>query len=200
MASPLKPLGAFENYPTPVRQSIGDGPQLSLRYVNIIRDLALIYQWLHNGQFSTNLRLPEKEKRLIRHFRQSLESAGRQSFLVESDSSAICLFDIALINLHELYYRLPTSSGDCILAYFLTVSSSQECWFEKALSLQLDYIFSFPEHRRIWVCIPDNQPASRELFLNNGFLFKAEYTSLQQRYGIFYMKRSDYINWMVTSS
>ncbi|MDP4213543.1 MAG: hypothetical protein Q8926_13030 [Bacteroidota bacterium] len=201
MVAILKKLGSFENYPILARQQLADGTyNLSLRYINIIRDLSMFYEWLHDSRLISNSGLPEKERRLIKHLRQSLESTDRQSFLVEDDAGAVCLFHISLISLHELYYRLPTSSEDCILTYCLTDKADRVLLFENALRLQLDYFFSFPGPGRIWVTIPVEQSTCQELFFNIGFRLKSEYRSRQQRHAISYLRRKDYITRMVTSN
>lgn len=201
MVTLLKQLGSFEDYPILTRRRFRNrAHNLSLRYVNIIRDLTLFYQWLNDRHLIANSGLFEKERRLIKHFRQSLEAADRQSFLVEDEAGVVCVFDISLISLHELYYRLPTSSGDCILTYFLADKPDRVQLFENALRLQLDYFFSFPEPRRIWVSIPVKQSACLEFFLHNGFSLKSEYTAKQQRYAIFFLLRKDYTSRTVTSN
>ena len=152
MAALFKKLGSFAEYPILAQQYFSDSAyNLFLRHVNIIRDLTQVYRWLQDPHLLLhNSGLPEKGSRLIRHYRQSLESTSRKSFLVESISSAVCQFDISLINLHELYFRMPTSAGDCILTYLLTDKTDWIVLFKNALKLQLDYFFSFPEPQRIW--------------------------------------------------
>ncbi len=165
---------------------------LSLRHVDIIRDLHLLYLWINDPHLLCNSGLLQKGGRLIRYYRKSLESVNMQSFLVESPSSPVCQFDISLINLHELYFRMPTSSGDCILTYMLEGTAGWEFHLKAALIIQLDYFFSFPEPQRIWVSIPIDQFVLREIFLETGFSFKTEYTAKQVRYSILYLRRTGY--------
>jgi RimJ/RimL family protein N-acetyltransferase len=201
MTAILKTLGAFEDYPVlACRNSPGGSDTLRLRYVSIINDLKLFYAWHDDGGSVSNGPLPGEKRRLVSHLRQSLESPYRQSFLVEDAAGPICFFDLALINLHELYYRMPTSPGDCILNYFLPEKNGKASLFIQALRLQVDYFFSYPEQRRLWVCIPMDQPAYQQLFLSCGFLSKTEYRSQQRRYGIFYIRRPDSSTRTVTSS
>ena len=195
MASIFKKLDSFAEYPVLAQQYFPDSTfTLFLRHVDIIRDLTPFYRWFQDPQcLLHNSALPEKNGRLIRHYRRSMESTSRKSFLVETTSSVICQFDISLINLHELYFRLPTSAGDCVLTYILTVKNDWNFPFKNALKLQLDYFFSFPEPNRIWVIIPNKQIALQEIFLKTGFSIKSEYTSRQQRYVIFYLKKVHYL-------
>ncbi len=193
MALLFNRLHAFEEYPILAQAYFANGAHtLSLRHVNIIRDLTLFYQWLNDPHLITNSRLHEKTGRLITYYRHSLESESRQSFLVENVFTSVCQFDISLINLHELYLRMPTSTGDCILSYVLSDKPDGMVLFKNALRLQLDYFFSFPEPQRIWVSIPTKQAAFHELFLHTGFSLKSEYTSRQQRHLLFYLKKAKY--------
>ncbi len=193
MAPFFKRIGFFENYQILAQHHSPDNSfNLSLRHVDIIGDLHLLYLWINDPHLLCNSLLLQKDGRLIRHYRKSLESVNRQSFLVDSPSSPVCQFDIFLINLHELYFRMSTSTGDCILTYMLKGTAGWDVRLKSALMLMLDYFFSFPEPQRIWVSIPIDQSALKELFLEAGFSFKTEYTSKQIRYVIFYLRRTGY--------
>jgi hypothetical protein len=194
MISIFRRLDAFEEYPVLKHQHFADPTgYVALRHVNIIKDLSLLYRWLNDPLLITNSRLMEKNNRLIRHYRRSLESETGQSFLVEEKMEVLCQFDISLIILHELYLRMPTSTGDCILTYLLTGSALRFVHFKNALRIQLDYFFSASESQRIWVNIPVNQPLMRELFVNAGFSLKSEYTARQQQYVILYLRKTQYL-------
>jgi RimJ/RimL family protein N-acetyltransferase len=201
MTAILKTLAAYEDYPVLASRDSPEGiDALRLRYVSIIHDLKLFYAWHNDRSSVSNGPLPGEKRRLVSHLRQSLESPYRQSFLVEGATGPVCFFDLALAKLHELYYRMPTSPGDCILNYLLAEKYSGAKLFTQAIRLQLDYFFSYPDQRRLWVCIPMDQPAYQELFLSCGFLSKTEYRSQQRRYGIFYIRRPEASTRAVTSS
>jgi len=88
------------------------GNTLRLRPVDPSRDLVLFFNWMEDPDLRVNWGLRENSGRLARHYQLFLESENRQSFLIEKCNQPIFQFDIFLIHFHELYFRLPTTTGD----------------------------------------------------------------------------------------
>lgn len=194
MHQALQKLQGFVNHPPLATQYFGEkGHSLSLRPVNISQDLEFFHIWMEDPDLQANWSLRENSQRLARHYRLFLESENRQSFLIEKSDQPLFQFDIFLIHFHELYFRIPTTTGDCILNYIILFKNDTKGDLKNALVMQLDYFFSYPDCRRLWIPIPEEQDALIKIFTEIGFTYKASYTARQQRYALFYQKRADYI-------
>jgi hypothetical protein len=161
--------------------------------VDLSEDLAVFYGWTEDPRIQANWRLRENLTRLDKHYLQFAESEDRQSFLVEKSGIPLFQFDIFLIHYHELYYRIPTTTGDCILNYMILFKEDSLADLKKAVGMQLDYFFSFPECRRLWMPVPEEQAELKLIFAESGFRYRASYTSMQKRYDLFYLKRAEYL-------
>jgi hypothetical protein len=194
MHQALQKLKGFEkNPPFVVKQFIENGHSLSLRPVDLNQDIDLFYSWMGDPDLQVNWGLQENSQRLALHYQLSLESENRQSFLIEKQDQPLFQFDIFLIHFHELYFRIPTTTGDCILNYIIRLKEELKSDLKNALVLQLDYFFSYPECRRLWIPVPEQQADLKNIFTEAGFKYKASYTARQKRYALFYLKRADYI-------
>jgi Acetyltransferase (GNAT) domain len=165
---------------------------LRLRPVDPSRDLQLFFSWMEDPHLRSNWRLRENSGRLARHYQQFLESENRQSFLVEKCNQPLFQFDIFLIHFHELYFRIPTTTGDCILHFIMLLNEHTVDELKNALLLQLDYFFSFPECRRLWLPVLEMHSELMNIFTEAGFVYKTSYTARQERYALFYLKRAAY--------
>jgi hypothetical protein len=166
---------------------------LTLRTVDIIRDLRVFYNWMEDPGLQANWHPGENSQRLNRHYQLFLESENRQSFLIEKLKKPLFQFDIFEVYFHELYYRLPTTSGDCIMTYFIPNKENIPIDLKPAISLQLDYFFSFNGCRRLWLPIPEQQFILFDVFQEAGFKYKTAYVAKQQRYAVFFLKRANYL-------
>ncbi|GEM_PF-567154 len=194
MHQALQKLKGYGNHPPlAVYRSVENGHSLSLRPVNLNQDLDFFFIWMEDPDLQFNWELRENSPRLARHYQLFLESENRQSFLVEKGEMPVFQFDIFLIHYHELYFRIPTTTGDCILNYLILYKDELKADLKNALAMQLDYFFSYPECRRLWIPIPDQQEGLKNIFTGRGFKYRASYTARQQRYALFYLKRADYI-------
>lgn len=176
------------------------GYTLSLRTVDINQDLDLFFTWMEDPDLQVNWGLQENSQRLDRHYRQFLENEDRQSFMIEKFRQPLFQFDIFLIHYHELYFRIPTTTGDCILNYIILFKEETKTDLKNALTLQLDYFFSYPDCRRLWIPVPEEQTGLINVFTEWGFKYRASYTARQQRYSLFFLKRADYITRDTTNS
>jgi len=170
----------------------GDGHVLGIRLVNPDQDLPLFSDWLNDPMLETNWAFQENFKRIRNHILHFLESDNRQSFFIVDGDRPIFQFDIFLIHFHELYFRLPTTSGDCILNYLILFRQENISLIPTALTMQLDYFFSYPDCRRIWISIPEEKEEMKSIFTAAGFIYRTSYTARQQRYALFYLKRAAY--------
>jgi hypothetical protein len=194
MHQALQKLKGFEkNPPFALKHFGGNGDSLSLRPVDLNLDLDLFYSWMGDPDLQVNWGLRENSQRLALHYQLSLESENRQSFLIEKLDQPLFQFDIFLIHFHELYFRIPTTTGDCILNYIIRYKEEWKSDLKNALVIQLDYFFSYPECRRLWIPVPEQQADLKNIFAEAGFKYKASYTTRQERYALFYLKRADYI-------
>lgn len=166
---------------------------LTLRTVDIIRDLRVFYNWMEDPGLHANWHPRENNRRLNRHYQLFLESENRQSFLIENSKKPLFQFDIFEVCFHELYYRVPTTPGDCILNYFIPNKENIPADLKPAISLQLDYFFSFNGCRRLWLPVPETQFALFDIFRETGFKYKTSYVDKQQRYVLFFLKRTGYL-------
>jgi hypothetical protein len=195
MHQALQKLQGFKNHPPLAVQRTGENDHsLILRPVNLNQDLEFFFIWMEDPDLQVNWGLRENSQRLAKHYQLFLESENRQSFLIEKSEQPLFQFDIFLIHFHELYFRIPTTTGDCILNYIILYKNETKHDLKNALLLQLDYFFSYPECRRLWIPVPEDQAALIKVFAETGFIYKASYTARQQRYVLFYLKRADYIS------
>jgi hypothetical protein len=194
MHQALQKLIGFKKH-SPIAQTHLDekGLSLRLRTVDINDDLDFFYIWMEDPDLHVNWGFRENSQRLAKHYHLFLESENRQSFLIEKSDQPLFQFDIFLIHFHELYFRIPTTTGDCILNYIILYNEETKFDLKNALTLQLDYFFSYPECRRLWIPVPEQQTDLIIIFTEKGFRYKASYTARQQRYALFYMKRADYL-------
>jgi RimJ/RimL family protein N-acetyltransferase len=172
---------------------------LLLRPVDPLRDLDLLLSWLEDPVLEVNWGFRENSGRLSMHYKLFLESENRQSFMVEESGMPVFQFDIFLIHFHELYFRIPTTTGDCILNYVLLLDEEKAGMLTDALRLLLKYFFSFPGCRRLWMPVPETQAGFIRLFREAGFKYKTSYTARQSRYALFYLKMADYLPAQVLS-
>jgi Acetyltransferase (GNAT) domain len=194
MHQALLKLKRFEKHPLLALAHFGEkGHTLSLRTVDLHQDLSLFFQWMDDPHLQLNWGLRENSQRLDKHYQLFLESEDRQSFLIEKSEEPLFQFDIFLIHYHELYFRIPTTTGDCILNYIILYKDETKFDLKNALSLQLKYFFSYPECRRLWIPIPEQQTELKKIFTEAGFKYRASYTARQQRYDLFFLKRAEYI-------
>jgi hypothetical protein len=201
MHQALQMLKTFEKHPPIAVEQFGDnGYTLSLRTVNLQQDLALFFRWMEDPDLQVNWGLRENCQRLDKHYRLFIESENRQSFLIEKSDRPLFQFDIFLIHFHELYFRIPTTTGDCILNYIILYKEETKGDIKNALSLQLDYFFSYPECRRLWIPVKEQQTDLKNIFTETGFKYKASYTARQQRYALFYLKRADFLTGKIINS
>jgi hypothetical protein len=201
MHQALQKLKRYEKHPPVAVARFGEkGYTLSLRTVDLQLDLALFFRWMEDPDLQVNWGLKENSQRLDRHYQIFTESEDRQSFLVEKSEFPLFQFDIFLIHFHELYFRIPTTTGDCILNYIILLKNDTIGDLKNALLLQLDYFFSYSECRRLWIPVPEEQTDLKNIFTEAGFKYRASYTARQQRYALFYMKRADYIATKVINS
>ena len=201
MHQALQKLKSHEKHPPVAVEQYGDkGYTLSLRTVDLQQDLALFFKWMEDPDLQVNWGLKENCQRLDKHYLLFTESENRQSFLVEKSERPLVQFDIFLIHFHELYFRIPTTTGDCILNYIILLKNETKEDLKNALILQLDYFFSYPECRRLWMPVPEEQSELKNIFTEAGFKYRASYTARQHRYALFYLKRADYIAGKVTNS
>jgi hypothetical protein len=195
MHQALQKLKVFAKHPPLAVYPTGENGQfLRLRPVDIHQDLAVFYRWMENPDLQVNWGLRENSQRLARHYQLFMESENRQSFLIEKSDRPLFQFDIFLIHFHELYFRIPTTTGDCILNYIILFKNELKEDLKYALAMQLDYFFSFPECRRLWIPVPEQQAELVNIFREAGFKYKASYTARQLRYALFYLKRAEYIS------
>jgi hypothetical protein len=167
---------------------------LTLRIVDIIRDLRVFYDWMEDPRLLANWQPGEKNRRLNRHYRLFLNSENRQSFLVEKSKQPHIQFDIFEMYLHELYCRVPTAAGDCILNYFIPNKENIIGDLKAAISLQLDYFFSFNGCSRLWLPVPETQFVLFDIIRATGFKYKTSYVSKRQRHMLFFLKRAGYFS------
>jgi hypothetical protein len=194
MHQALLKLQRFEEHPPIALAQYGEqAHKLCLRTVNLHQDLAVFFRWMEDPHLQVNWGLRENSQRLDKHYQLFLESENRQSFLIEKSEKPLFQFDIFLIHFHELYFRIPTTTGDCILNYIILYQEGTENDLKNALALQLKYFFSYPECRRLWIPVPEQQTELKKIFTEAGFKYKASYTARQQRYDLFYLKRAEYL-------
>ena len=194
MHQALQKLKGFEKHPPICQEEFKEeGYSLRLRTVDLAKDLEIFIGWTEDPRIQVNWRLQENRQRLDKHYLFFTESEDRQSFLIEKSGSPLFQFDIFLIQNHELYYRIPTTTGDCILNYIILRKDESLADLKKAVAMQLDYFFSFPECRRLWMPVPEDQSDLKVIFAESGFRYRASYTSMQKRYDLFYLKRADYL-------
>ena len=108
----------------------------------ILTRTSIFYIWMEDPDLHVNWGLRENSQRLAKHYHLFLESDNRQSFLIEKSDQPLFQFDIFLIHFHELYFRIPTTTGDCILNYIILYNDETKADLKNALTLQLDYFFS----------------------------------------------------------
>jgi hypothetical protein len=190
----LTKLNRYVKYPALYQKNHGsEGYLLILRSVDILRDLRVFYNWVNDPGLQANWYPGQNNRRLNRHYQLFLETENRQSFLIEKSNKPIFQFDIFEMHFHELYYRVPTTSGDCILNYFIPNKENITADLKPAISLQLDYFFSFSGCRRLWLPVPEQHLNLFDIFVEIGFKYKTTYAARQQRYVLFFLKRTDYL-------
>src|SRR5450432_4684251 len=138
MHQALQKLIGFKKH-SPIAQTHLDekGLSLRLRTVDINDDLDFFYIWMEDPDLQVNWGLRENSQRLAKHYHLFLESENRQSFLIEKSDQPLFQFDIFLIHFHELYFRIPTTTGDCILNYIILYKNETKHDLKNALLLQL---------------------------------------------------------------
>ena len=194
MHQALQKLKVSVRPPAVALQQIGEnGPLLSIRPVYPQADLQIFYQWMEDPDLRVNWGLKENKHRLETHYALFLETEDRQSFLVEKSDLALFQFDIFLIHFHELCYRIPTGTGDCIMNFLILLREDTREDLKKAISLQLDYFFSYPGCKRLWTPVPEEEEELKSIFSAAGFTYRISYTAKQQRFALFYQRRSDYM-------
>ena len=77
--------------------------------------------------------------------------------------------------------------------YIILFNEETGSELKNALVLLLDYFFSYPDCRRLWIPVPEQQRELMNIFSETGFIYKTSYTATQQRYALFYLKRADYL-------
>jgi hypothetical protein len=156
-------LDPFRKYEVLFSSALPNGKQLSLRPLWITADLFIVGKWpLPGGQ---------PHRRLLKHYKDILESDQGQSLIVLLQDKPLFQMDIFLLRRQDERVPVTVLPGDGFMAFITDpVVLTQKSLLTATLRLCLGYFFQYDGAERIFVCLPRGLEALFPIMAAVGFV------------------------------
>jgi RimJ/RimL family protein N-acetyltransferase len=166
---------------------------VSLRSLDLDRDLDMIYDWVNRSYSKRFWRLNGSRELVKNTYRKIMENPRAHSFIGMINEHAVCQIDAYLICGDELEVHIESTDHDAGLHLLMAPPRElKKGWSLAALQIFQDYFFSFPKAERLFGEPDQENIPANTLSVRAGFEFLKNVQMSYKIANLYCLSRSHY--------